>query len=317
MIDPLPASRDDSQPPPDEETDSPQRSLERKHEVIRSRIRGAAAGYNTGCLLTGRAGTGKSFIVEQTLREENARYRVVNNWITPKRLFQRIRELANGGVLVLDDVPGLLADKQAQGVLLAACAEPHPGGERSRLVTWETSRETMRVQFSGAVIVISNERLKSDEVSKALLNRLRHLSHDPTDEELLDQALRIVGESERDRETVEYAFETAAEAGVRMTMRLARHALADRRQCDDGRSDADWRRLVRSNLVSAGTAAEEPPPETKAEQIEREVAVAGKAWEAHGDDWRTACEETGLSKDTYYRRLKHYKDRRRRAAKPK
>src|SRR5690242_10152702 len=68
------------------------RSLEAKQQVVRDRVCSVAGGYANGLYLWGPPGVGKSDLVQRTLREREKPFRLTTSHVTPKGLFNLLRE---------------------------------------------------------------------------------------------------------------------------------------------------------------------------------------------------------------------------------
>lgn len=86
---------------------------------------GAARGNVTALVVSGAAGVGKSYTVEEVLEEQaqagHTRYTVIKGTITPIQLYRTLYEYQDpGSVVVLDDADGILFNEDALNLLKSA-----------------------------------------------------------------------------------------------------------------------------------------------------------------------------------------------------
>ncbi len=115
---------------------SPPSKLAGKLSLIADRVRGVAGGYTPGAFITGRPGTGKTTVVRRTLDQLRARSVEKNGRMSPAALFNLLHDYPDQ-VLVIDDVPTLLQNKQARQILMPATA---PTSDGRRTIHWEVIR---------------------------------------------------------------------------------------------------------------------------------------------------------------------------------
>lgn len=86
---------------------------------------GAARGAVTALIVSGAAGVGKSYTVEEVLEQQaqlgRTRYTVIKGTITPIQLYRTLYEFQDpGSVVVLDDADGVLFNEDALNLLKSA-----------------------------------------------------------------------------------------------------------------------------------------------------------------------------------------------------
>lgn len=59
-----------------------------KLEIAKEYVRAVARGHSSNLLLTGKQGTGKSFLVKQVLEEEKSNYVIVTSSVSPMELYK-------------------------------------------------------------------------------------------------------------------------------------------------------------------------------------------------------------------------------------
>lgn len=95
-------------------------SLGHKQEHLRTAVRALHHGFDTGLFVHGEGGTGKSFIVEETLAGLGASVCYHNSRLTARGLVDAL-EAQPTSIHWIEDAETLLDDKKSFGVLRAAC----------------------------------------------------------------------------------------------------------------------------------------------------------------------------------------------------
>jgi len=291
-------------------------ALTRLHEKtapIRDQIRAVAFGQSKGYYLFGKPGTGKTFVVRETLRNSGCKFYVHQGHVTARALFD-IFMMHFDEVIVLDDVTAVFKDTIAVQLLLAACGTQD--GSRTRLIQWAKNTGSLQVPFQGGVIAISNLEIANDLVSQALASRVPYNDYNLTNEDiaLIIRSIAARGVAGLDRricqEIAEFVIVESAERQMRLDLRLyADKAIPQYLLWQLDETETHWKDLVRSmmnvQLIPPVSTVRLGP--TSREQKVRERVIASEI-RAHGGGravettaWRTA---TGRSPATYYRVLK-------------
>ena len=93
--------------------------FEETRDYLRDRTRSVAERYQVGCYVTGRAGTSKTFTIIETLEQIDAPWTYRNSRMSPLGLYALLEEHPEH-IVVLDDIPSLVQERQAQQILMAA-----------------------------------------------------------------------------------------------------------------------------------------------------------------------------------------------------
>lgn len=160
----------------------------KQSNIMKDRVRSVALRLNAGLYLTGRAGTGKTHTVRKTLDDLGTDYVFSNARMSPAALYDQL-EAHPDRVHVIDDVPALWANKDAQPILMAALGGR--GGE-IRPITYRIKRELRVCYFRGGIVGISNCPLKDDPLAKAIASRCTVYAFEPTDAELIGYIRHLV-----------------------------------------------------------------------------------------------------------------------------
>jgi hypothetical protein len=294
-------------------------ALEQLNGLIRDRVIGVAKRYQTAVYIVGRAGTGKTYTVRETLNAlgDDAGWVYRNARMSPAALFELFDQYADS-VIVIDDVPLLFSNKQAVQILMAAL-----GGDpdKSRTITYSTKGDHRRTEFRGGLIALSNLPLKNDPLALAIKSRTVFLSHEPTDEMLIAKMRQLARKGYKGlspdecMEVAEFVICESRRSDYRLDLRYYGKAVEDYLYCQENVAHSDWHALVQSSLHTFAQAEAGAQKHTRAGQIEAERKIATELatkyphptpeqTEERNREWR---ERTGKSTDAYYRRLKELK----------
>jgi hypothetical protein len=278
------------------------RDLERKLQLIRDRVRSVVHAYHTAFYLVGRPGTSKTFTVKEELEQSGVPWVCMNARMTPMGLFELMAEHPEH-VIVLDDIGTLFKEAQAMQILLAAL-DGTPG--EARTVKYKSKDRDLKIDFSGAIIAISNVPLRNDPLSQALGSRIVQLEHEPTDEEIaaLMRKLALKGfEDLRPDEcldVVNFLVSETRECDQRLDLRHLNKAWQDFRQTRHGNAKTPWKDLVRTSLRKL--ASEVVLPMTKQQEIACQRELVKHLMEQYPNDTEQQIIASGLSKSTFYLR---------------
>lgn len=279
-------------------------SFERKQQLIRDRVASVALGYHVGCYIVGRPGTSKTHTVEEELERMDVPSVIQNARMTPMGLFCFLAEHPEH-IIVLDDIGTLFKNDQAMQILMAALGGK-PG--EPRIVTYKSKDQDLRVQFSGAIIAISNVPLRRDPLAQALGSRVVMLEHEPTDEEIAAfmQHLAAKGHddlsSEECLKVVEFVIAETRSFDLRLDLRHLQKAWQDYRQDKHGRSKTPWQDLIRTSLQKA--ASEPIVPVSKRDDIDLQKQKVREAMQRFPNDRQAQIDSSGLKQSTFYNRRK-------------
>lgn len=281
------------------------RQLERQFGLIRARTQTAVYGHGTAVYLTGRPGTGKTYMVTAELAKHDVPWFLHNARLTPMGLYELLRQHPEH-VMVLDDIPSIAKDKQAIQILLAAL-DGQPG--QPRTVRYRSKDKNESFDYSGRLILISNVPLGSDPMAQAIGSRVQSLEHDPSDD-VMAAYLRFLASRGNDgltplecRLVADMVVEQTRASGLRLDLRHYNKAMADFRQCRAGHADeTPWEVLVRSSLQQSVRDYFHAPL-SKAEDIARQQEIVRAVCEEFPNDAQRQQEafaaRTGLGRSTF------------------
>jgi len=234
---------------PDAETEadaaSPYFSISERFSFITQLVESVISGYNTGLVVTGSGGLGKTYTVMQTLADNDLGEGdcvIVKGHATALSLYKTLFDNREK-IIVFDDCDAVLDDKTAVNLLKAALDTSD-----RRMVSWISSRENLNslppvFEFKGRVIFISNKR--PDAIPQPLLSRCLSVDVTMTTDEKIQRIEALLPKIMPD-------MDVAAKAEVLVLIKKHRNVIADLNvrtfiktcsvyQC---RRDASWQRLA-------------------------------------------------------------------------
>ena len=279
-------------------------SFESKLQLLWDRAGSVALGFQTGCYVVGRPGTGKTIAITEELKALEMPHILRNARMTAWGLWLLLSQHPEH-VIVLDDITSLFKEASAMQVLLAAL-DGKPGEPRP--VYYKSKDIDVMFWFSGAVLPISNVPLRSDPLARALGSQIVVLEHEPSDEEIAVFMRHLATKGFEDLsvdecvEVTEFIISETRANDQRLDLRHLTKAFQDFRQHKHGRSRTSWRDLVRTSLKKL--AIEPVAPFSKKEEIELQRQRVREAVRRHPNDRNAQIVESGLKQSTFYSRLK-------------
>lgn len=289
-------------------------SLEMKLSQVRDGVRGVVKDFHTGFFLHGEGGTSKSFTVLETLQKLKAKYVLHNTRLTARGLLDSLENCPSDCHFV-EDAETLLDDKKAFGLLRSALWSQSRAKPPVREITWTAFKTTIRFDFTGSLIVISNVNL-ADTIPeiRAIKTRIKVLGLDVTNLETRALMKKICFDGYRYGEyymTPDECWDVAdfiiAELSVmsrNLDLRLMMNGFKDYLQWKAGHSDNHWHTLLKSRMaekiVYKGRAEAKAEESRIALEIHQQKSTLAEKLEA----WKR---QTGLNQAAYYRALQRKK----------
>ncbi len=125
-------------------------------------------------VIEGAPGWGKSTTVERVLGEKGIAFKALGSYTTPLALFKFLSQNPKE-LLVIDDCAGIFGDTIAMAILKAA-TWPSSGSDGTRLVSWATTSERVKLDsffFDGKIILLTNSTPTSGD-GRAFASRSLH-----------------------------------------------------------------------------------------------------------------------------------------------
>ena len=228
-------------------------ALKRQADMVRARVRGAAMGYSNGLLLYGPPGVGKSFLVEQTLRDNGSTWAEAPKGLTPQGLLEFFKDHGSE-IMLFDDVAELFRNERGRKYMMAACGT-RPDHTQVRHVSYSREGSQVDIPVSGCCIILTND----DSCPKAFASRVPVLEYSPSQEQIAALMRRIVREgitrgkwhltADECRMVTEYLISEAEKEGVPLDLRdLMEKSLPDYAMWKAGLSKVLWKDMVRAHL---------------------------------------------------------------------
>jgi hypothetical protein len=135
--------------------------LEQRYATVESYVEKISTGDLRSLVVSGPAGVGKTYSIEQYLKNySKTKYKVINGHMTLFCLYGHLYTMKDkGNVLVLDDIDTVLKDVQGLNILKAALDT-----KESRSINWQSTTRLLdaagiprQFNFNGSVILITNE----------------------------------------------------------------------------------------------------------------------------------------------------------------
>jgi hypothetical protein len=231
-------------------------AFNRRLALVDARVEGVVKGHSVGCYIHGDGGLGKSFAVTQTLKQHGVPFQLTNGRITGRGLIDQLDKYPDE-IHVLDDVEPLFNDKNAIGVLRAACWKTDEGtqGRSERLITWRVYRSAIEVYFTGGIIAIGNSLPAKNPEVMAMLTRIPCIEIRANDLEIAAKMREIALAGDQSElaieerwEIVEFVIAEAMRLGQPLDLRMIKNAYSDYIQYQEGDSGLHWHDLVSSRL---------------------------------------------------------------------
>jgi hypothetical protein len=291
--------------------------LVKREQVLEVQIQAVVEGYVNACFVYGPPGLGKTHLVTSRLDALVGKsWQHHTAYSTPKALMLAIAEKPNA-IHVFEDCEKLYKTDVASSILRAACGSPR---QKQRWVTYETAHETLRVNFTGGIIVVSNENLaKSRGPLSAVASRFRPIKWDLNIEERIARIISLAelgwarGEwvltPAQCRTVARFLVEEMTQGHVDYAVDLRtfiEHALPAYAQHLAGHTVVDWRDVVRSKLRGEVSNQENRKERgSRLETIALGLALDKKlTTQERIAEWK---KQTGLAQAIYYRHLKRAK----------
>jgi hypothetical protein len=289
-------------------------TLEAKFDSIRATLQGVVDGYQTGAVIWGPGGTGKSYLVEKYLREAAPdKLQVYNSRVSPTGLLN-IMKAHPDSLILIEDAEGLFKDHNALGLLRSALWSQDQRVPPVRRVTWYSIHRSDEFDFWGGLILVGNSDLPDNSPeAEALRSRVKVLHFDLTPGEQDEVIRRIVNAGHRRgkdyvapaecMEVVKYVKDRCRETGRSLSIRLVVTALTDRAQWKAGSAgQRGWCDLVDErfdHVPSIKNHKQEMAHQAAiAQQIRNDSSLADG--DAKYQEW---YRRTGKSRKAYYRAL--------------
>jgi hypothetical protein len=295
------------------------KALRQKESLLKAALDSVIQGYTNAAFIYGPGGLGKTHLITSQLEAMLGKvWRHHTAYSTPKALMLAIAE-APDVVHLFEDVEKLHKTDVGASILRAACGSPK---QRERWVTYETATEVMRVNFSGGIVIVSNEDLsRAKGPMAAVASRFRPMLWDLTTEErvvsIFDIAERgwkrgsLALSAGQCRQVAEYLVMQMLDGLVQIPVDLrtyTEHALPAFAMVHLGGSTVDWKEVVRVKLSGEVSVLE--GQRHRSDRLAQLALAISLRKDLNGGQkvglWK---QETGLGQAIYYRHLRSAKSK--------
>lgn len=292
-------------------------ALDKREALLKTQVRSVIQSYTNAVFVHGPGGLGKTHIITSELDALcGAGWKHHTAYSTPKALMLSIAELPDS-IHVFEDCEKLYKTDVASSILRAACGSPR---QRDRWITYETAHETLRVNFRGGIIIVSNENLaRCKGPLAAVASRFRPILWDLSAEERIAKILSLAeagwsrGEwtltPKECRIVAQFLVEEMVQGDVHVPVDLrtyVEHAVPAYCQARASNGTVDWKDVIRSKLQGQVQHVEK-----RAEKSDRlqllALGLAGNktlTGKQRIAEWK---KQTGLGQAIYYRHLRSAK----------
>lgn len=294
--------------------------VNKRKAVLTTQVAALAKGFVNALFVWGPGGLGKTHCICAEMDSLCGKSWVHHtSYTTPKALMLELIERPEA-IHVFEDCETLYKHEVGTSILRSACGEPKG---RERFIDYKTAQETLRLKFSGGVMIVSNENIaRGKGALAAVASRFRPIRWDLNLEERMALILEIAKQSwakgpwklsaAQCKIVAKFLVEemTNGTTGVAADLRLfAEHALPAYAQWLEDKTATNWQEIVRSKLSGeiANAAAETRDGRNRRlEIIAEQIATLKNPTKDKIDLWK---EKTGLGQAIYYRHLKASKAR--------
>jgi hypothetical protein len=288
-------------------------TVNERAKVIETGVQAVVSGYQPAMFVWGPPGLGKTRMLTTLLDALVGKgWRHHTAYATPKALILSIADQSQS-IHLFEDCEAMLKIEKSAGILRAACGQV---GDRNRWVTHETAHENIRINFTGGIIIATNQNLaKGTGPLQGVASRFRPLLWTMTVEERIAAILNIaeggwVRGSTRVSPTdcmkvastlIDMVMDTRL--GVELDIRLfTEHCLPAFAHARTTGTVNSWQDTILAKLTgtveTVGEAREEKTQRLR--QLALQVSMAPGNTKTRLHRWH---ELTGLGKAIYYRHL--------------
>lgn len=149
-------------------------SIDKRYEFMAKLVDMTVDGHMKSLIITGDPGTGKTYTVQQVLKQkglvENTDFVLIKGFSTPKAMYRALYENQDS-IVIFDDCDSVLKDHTAVNILKAGL-----DSYDKRMISWRTEKESEDLptifEFRGKIIFISNypkENMNPAVISRSIL----------------------------------------------------------------------------------------------------------------------------------------------------
>lgn len=292
------------------------KTIESRRRSLEMGVEQVTKGFTSALFVYGPGGLGKSHLLTTMLSsivDKGWRHHTAHS--TPLAVFLALLE-SPSSVHLYEDCEKMLKTDLTASILRAACGAPN---DRVRRVTYETNNKDLKIDFTGGIIIATNQNLsRTNGPLAAVASRFRPILWDMTLEERIACIVSISrNEHTKGKVTLtpaeceKVAWElidmaTKSDSKVDLDLRLfSEHALPAYAQSKiDPRMN--WKELMHAKLMGIATTMEETQEQRTRtlQQLAQKIDLEGGTGKDKIAKWK---QMTNLGQAIYYRHLRSSK----------
>jgi hypothetical protein len=149
----------------------------------------------TSMVISGQPGIGKSYGLNKALKDnglvEGSDYVIIKGGnISPRGLFDLLKENAKGKIVIVDDADSILNSQNA--LMLKGALD----SSKKRIINWVTVDGVEEIEFESQMVILTN--LPKHKIDSAVLSRSFYVNLQLTNEELIDRMRFLLPSMEHD-----------------------------------------------------------------------------------------------------------------------
>ena len=292
------------------------KSVDERRKTLEDGVQSVCKGFTSALFVWGPGGLGKTHLLKEmleTMSDKVWRHHTAHS--TPKGLFLSLY-MDQSAIHLYEDCEKVIKAEISAAILRAACGAP---SQSARRVTYETNTEKLSFEFTGGIIIATNENLsRTNGPLQAVASRFRPIKWDLTMEERIACVLTIAkdkcvrnGIEISAKESTKVAWElidmtTDSSGHLDLDLRLfTEHALPAYAQSKQD-SGMKWRDLMQSKLLGMATTMHDTQAERtrKLQQLAQKINAEPGNTKTRVAKWKEA---TGLGQAIYFRHLRSSK----------
>lgn len=287
-------------------------SLKHKRQHIEDALVSLARGLDTALFLWGEGGCSKSYTCERQLKRLSVPYTLHNSRMTGRGLVDALQQ-SPAHIHWIEDAETLLDDKRAIGVLRSACWSQSRANPKVRPITWRSHHATIRFDFTGGILVVSNASMvdRAPEI-RALQTRVRMLRMDVSPAEILALTKTICQDGYRVGQfamspqecwsVAQFVFSNLSSLNRPPDIRLTLLGFHDFVLARDHIASLSWQELVLSRMAGSPTRYK-TPREKAADEKQLALTIYAKPI-SQAEKIREWKEKSGKNRASFYNAMK-------------
>lgn len=260
-------------------------------------------GISTGCIIVGKAGTGKTY--RALWRCKDVDYAYVDSFTTPASFYIFLWKNKDKDVIITDDIAGMMQNPKILAFLKGAlwAVDKDKNGKPIRIVNYLTTKPLKdefddyvdsSFEMNARLIIITNQLNKDNEHQKAVLSRVHYCNVDIPRDELLTILAQIAQKDfngitlEERKEVFEFLKENSSESTEELNIRTLLKMFQLRQESKEINQPELWKILSLKMLKKDDLLV-------LVEKLVRDIDMKEE------DKVKKFIEVTGKSRATYFR----------------